>query len=116
MKITDLTHDEKLTLIGLEKTIIQADRTFSSEEAAELKKLAKAMGEEQFKALVDEAKQAFKSLDAIKEQAKKVERPEARQLIYTLLYEMAVPDGLADNEKRVLRWLAKTWQIEGKQV
>jgi uncharacterized tellurite resistance protein B-like protein len=105
----DLTDDERLALVGLIKVVIQADRLYSEEEDAELKKVAYALGEELFIATVDQARERFKSLDAIKEHARTVERQEARELILTTVQEIAVSDEVSPEEAHVVDWLSEMW-------
>ena len=111
MKLTDLSHEEKLALVGFLKIIIQADKEFSDEEAAELNKVAKEMGVPEFKETVNEAKKLFVKVGDIKEFSKKIERQPARELIFNILYEVALPGDIVPEEAKVLSWLAKRWEI-----
>lgn len=112
MKLTELTNDERLALVGFLKIIIQADKDFSDEEAAELNKVAMEMGIPEFKDAVNQAKQLFIKVVDIKEFAKKIERQPARQMIFNILYEVALPGDIVPEEARVLEWLAKQWEIQ----
>ncbi len=111
MKLTDLNHEEKLALVGFLKIIIQADKEFSEEEAAELNKVAKEMGVPEFKDAVNEAKKLFVKVGDIKEWSKKIDRQPARELIFDILYEVALPGDIVPEEAKVLGWLAKRWEI-----
>lgn len=112
MEIADLTHDEKLALIGLLKAVIRADQEFSSEEADELKKIGQEMGNEVFKTVVREAILKFKTLDELKEFSQGIQRQEARELIFHYLYEMALPGTIVPAEARVLKWLVQVWDLD----
>lgn len=105
----DLTDEERLALVGLIKVVIQADRLYSKEEDAELKRIAGEIGEELFIATVDEARERFKTLDAIKEYARTVERQEARELILSTVQEMAVSDEVSPEEAQMVDWLSELW-------
>ncbi len=111
MKLTELTNDERLALVGFLKIIIQADKDFSDEEAAELNKVAKEMGVPEFKEAVAQAKKMFVKVADIKEYALKIERQPARNLIFNILHEVALPGEIVPEEAMVLEWLAKKWDI-----
>ena len=111
MKLTDLTRDEQLALVGFLKIIIQADKDFSEEEAAELNKVAKEMGVPEFREAVAQAKKLFIKVADIKEFSKKIERQPAREMIFNILYEVALPGDIVPEEAKVLGWLAKRWEI-----
>ncbi len=111
MRITDLNKEERLALIGWSKLIIRADKEFSDEEADELKKLAQEMGTALFKEAVAEAKETLKTIDDLKALAEKITSQEARELIFSVLYDIAVPGTIVDEEAKVLQWLAKTWGV-----
>jgi uncharacterized tellurite resistance protein B-like protein len=112
MEISELTREEELGLIGLLKGVIQADKQLSFEENEELKRVADAMGREHFHERVAEARELFKTLADIKGYVEKIERPDARQLIFNMLREMARQDGVVEPEEELLTWLSETWDIE----
>ena len=112
MKLTELSHDERLALVGFLKVIIQADADFSDEEAEELNKVAREMGVPEFKKTVSETKELFKKVADIKDFASKITRQPARELIFSILYEVALPGDIVPEEERVLGWLARMWKIE----
>ncbi len=111
LQINELTDDEELALIGVLKAVIQADKDLSKAENEELKRIAKLMGEK-FHQRVAEAKQRFFSLSDIKKHAEKVQRPEARVLIFNHAVAMARQDGIIPEEADVLSWLAERWGLE----
>lgn len=111
MRISDLNKEERLALIGWSKLIIRADKEFSNEEAEELKKLAMEMGSALFNEGVAEAREQLKSVDDLKALAEKITSQEARELIFSILYDLAVPGTIVESEAKVLQWLAKTWNV-----
>ncbi len=111
MRITDLSKVERVALIGWSKQIIRADKEFSDEEADELKKLATEMGSELFKEAVKEASDRLKSLEDLKAIAAEVKSQEARELIFSVLYDLAVPGTIVAEEAKVLQWLAREWNV-----
>ena len=111
MRISDLNKEERLALIGWSKLIIRADKVYSNEEADELKKLAIEMGTELFRETVAEAKETLRGVEDLKTLAKKITSQEARELIFSVLYDIAVPGTIVEAEAKVLQWLAKTWDV-----
>ena len=111
MRSTDLNTEERLALIGWSKLIIRADKEFSDEEADELKKLAQEMGTALFKETVAQAKEVFRSVEELKTHAETITSQEARELIFSVLYDLAVPGTIVEEEAKVLQWLAKTWGV-----
>ena len=111
MRLSDLSKEERLALIGWAKLVIRADKEFTNEEAEELKKLAVEMGTGLFNEAVADAKAQLKSVDDLKVLAEKITSQEARELIFSVLYDIAVPGTIVDSEARVLQWLAKTWNV-----
>ena len=112
MEIGELTPQENLCLIGLVKAVIQADKVYSEGEAEELKELARKMGVDLFNETVKEARTAFKKLSDIKTYAGTITRQPARELIYALLIEMAMPDAISPAEEEFLAWIAELWEID----
>lgn len=111
MEISDLNKEERLALIGWAKLVIRADRDFSDEEADELKKLANQLGPDNWKEGVEEAAQRLQTANDLKKLAVEIERQEARELIFSVLYDLAVPGTIVEQEAKVLHWLAKTWGV-----
>ncbi len=111
MRITDLNKEERLALIGWSKLIIRADKEFSDEEADELNKLAQEMGSEVFKETVKEAGERLNSVDDLKKLAESITSQEARELIFSALYDIAVPGTIVEEEAKVLQWLANAWNV-----
>lgn len=112
MEVSELTHEERLALVGLMKAVIQADRIYSDEESEELRKVAKLFGKEQFQQTVAEARELFRTLSDIKDYAVRVERPEARELMFELLDDLAQQDDLVQEERELLGWLSRQWEID----
>jgi|GEM_PF-3446169 hypothetical protein len=112
LNVQDLNADEELALIALAKLVVRADHDFSTEEAAQLQRVADRLGAERFGKATARAKESFKKSSDVQAFALKLERPAAKKLIYDLLYEVALAGEIVVDEARVLRWLAKSWAIE----
>lgn len=110
--INELTPEEDLALVGLIKAVIQADLQLTPEENKHLDLLAALMGRERFELRVSEARQRFITLSDIKQFAGLIQRQDARQYIFNLVYEMAKQDELLAAEEDLLAWLAERWNLE----
>lgn len=112
MKLSDLTKEERVVLIGLLKVVVQADKKFTPEELEELNKIADLMGAEKWQDAMAVAQGQFMTKDDMRAAAKFVERQPARELIFKTLCAMAGADVVAFKEEEELAWLARLWQIE----
>ncbi len=112
MDISALNDKERVALIGLLKMVIQADKKVSTEELEELNRVAEAMGPEAWAAAKAKAMEEFNDLNDVRSYVEEgLDRPEARELIYALVKEMAVVDEEDAMEESVLRWLSRIWNI-----
>lgn len=111
MRITDLNKEERMALVAWARLIVRADREVSDEEADQLKKLAKDMGTQLFREAIEDADQQIASLDDLKKQATEITSQEARELIFSIVYELALPGTIVPREAKVLQWLAKVWNV-----
>ena len=114
MEINELNRDERVALLGLLKLMIQADREMSAEEGQELNRIAAQMGPEVWKETKKEAMEQLRSADDIRQQAGRVTRQPARELIYDLVFDMALPGAVVDEEKKELDWLVQLWELKGR--
>lgn len=112
IELNELTPEEQLTLIGLLKAVVGADRQLSLEEDQRLEGVARAMGEQRFRERVSEAQRIFSTLADIKRHALQVERQPARELIFKTVQQMSQQDGVIPEEEEVLTWLAERWEVE----
>jgi hypothetical protein len=111
LSIKDLIESERVALTALAKLIVGADRDFSRGEAKMLRRIVDAMGENQFLKATEAAQKKLRGMKDPRAFALEVERDGAQELIYNLLYDLAVPDDIVEAEKQILRWLAKVWNI-----
>lgn len=113
MDPNQLTRPERMALVGLLKLIIQADEEFSKEEGKELNRIAERLGWEAWNESKQQAMAEFRSLDDVKAFAKTITRQPARELIYDMLLDVALPGSVVPQEKQALDWLAELWEIHG---
>ncbi len=112
MEINELNGDERLALLGLLKLMIQADKEMSDAEGKELNRVAAQMGPELWQETKKAAMVKLRSRKDIREQAERVTRQPARELIYDLVFDMALPGAVVESEKKELDWLAELWEIK----
>lgn len=112
MEINELTPDEELVLLGLLREIVQADGEYTPQEQAAVDRVRSALGPARFDQAILKAQDRFTSRAELKEQARAVERPEARRAIYDLLVTVAASDGVAESEEAPLVWLASWWEMK----
>lgn len=111
MDITALEHEEQLALVGLAKIVVRADQEVSAEESDTLLEWANTLGHPVWTGLIREASERFTNRQIVLDHARTIERQEARNLIYGLLYRMAHSDSLVTAEARILNEVSEMWEI-----
>jgi hypothetical protein len=114
MELGDLNQDERLALVALIEATAQADRKVSDEEEGVLGEVVEALGTEAYQAAVDKADHRFRGEDDLKAFLKGITRPEAREIIYGTVLELAMSDVVTGHEPALLSWLAETWDLESR--
>jgi hypothetical protein len=76
-----------------------------------LDELRRALTPERFQQVRDAAA-ALADDEAIMNAARAVTRPEAREAIFGVLYEMAIPDTIDPSEVAILEHVAALWGLE----
>ncbi len=112
MDILDLTHEEKVALVGLVEFLVESDRAASDDEVAQINAIAGAVGGGNYRELAAEVDQRVSGEDGLRDLLQGVERPEARELILEKAIEAAIPDGIRGREGKILSWLKSEWGIE----
>jgi hypothetical protein len=110
MTAAELDHRELVTLLATLGLMARLDGDASSEEVEFLDEIAADVGEERFSKAATEAAQ-FADAEAIVRNAGQVSRPEARELIFSLLYEMALAESIVAREAELLDKLASIWGL-----
>lgn len=111
MQLTDLHPDELLALVALSRAIVRADGVVSPKEGRMVGRIALAVGEEKYRQAFARAVESYPDEPALKRFLESIQRPEARQLIFDAILDLAVADELQPAELPLLRWLEATWQI-----
>jgi len=116
MTIADLTHDEKVALAALLEMVSMADGEVTEPEAQNLGRIAAALGEDEYRALLDEADEKFDGVEALKEALAAIERQEARELIFGEALAELMESPATHPATELMEWLKTTWKIEVKEA
>ncbi|MBN2799460.1 MAG: hypothetical protein JXX28_09970 [Deltaproteobacteria bacterium] len=111
MTLEELTQEELLTLIGLAKVLIRADKSTTAEEHAAIDALAGRLGPERWESLLREAAGRFRTQGDVMDLAAQVDREPAQRFLYRQLYALAGVDDLVPAEAAILGQLAAMWKI-----
>ena len=114
MEFSDLRGDERLALVALLEFAVVADGGVSDEEVEEISDVVEAIGESEYRELVDEVSRRFQSQADLKTFLETIQRPEARDLIYDFFLEQAAGEALRGRESELVDWLAVVWQLKVK--
>jgi uncharacterized tellurite resistance protein B-like protein len=112
MELADLNKDEQLALAGLLEFVVQASGHVTPDEETEIDAIVEAIGEENYRAAVDEVDKRFPDEQALRSFLAKIERQEAREVIYGTVIEAAMTDTVEGRENQLLPWLATQWKVE----
>lgn len=110
MTLDDLSQPEQVVLLSLVGLMARMDGSVSQEELELLEQIADEIGEKRFEAARDAAANLSDGA-AILGAASSVERQEAREVIFELVYGIAVRDTIAESEATLLNELAKVWGL-----
>ncbi len=111
MDVSGLSENEQTVLLALVGLLARADGRLSQTEMGTLEKLRHALTPERFQKIRDDAA-ALADDEAIMNAARAVTRPEAREAIFGILYEMAIPDVIDPSEVAILEHVAALWGLE----
>jgi hypothetical protein len=114
MEIKDLTASERVTLIALAHACVLADETLSAEEQGGMRKLVQALGEEQYRLAASVARARIQDPESLRAAVIQVTDRAARELIYGTLVELAIPDGISNDEAQLLELLEREWNIQAE--
>lgn len=112
MHFTDLLPEESLALVALSRAIVRADGTVTPLEGRAIAALAAEVGEATYRKLFAKAAESFPDQAALKEFLARIDRPEARSLIYEAILALAAADSISAEEEPLMVWLQETWEIQ----
>lgn len=107
-----LSRDEQILLAALARLVMIADRDLSEAEARHAADLARRLelAPSEWEGVWDEACRALPSATAALAAAEQLERVEAREAIYELVYQLASEATIVDDEWDLLEALDERWR------
>lgn len=114
MELRDLTASERVTLVALAHFLVLADESLSAGEEGILGDLVQRLGVEQYQAAASVARAQIGDFAALRAAVAAVTERPARELIYGTLLELAIPDGITNNEAQLLELLETAWGISAE--
>lgn len=110
MTLDDLSQPEQVVLLALVGLMARMDGSVSQEEMELLEQIADEIGAARFESARDAAA-ALSDGRAILGAAASIDRQEAREVIFELVYGVAVKDTIAQSEATLLNELAALWEL-----
>lgn len=112
MTLQELQHDEKVALVALLGLMARLDGSASRDEITLLTRVIAELGEDAYEDVAADA--AALDDDEIRLAARGVRRPEARAVLFELLYDMAIKQSIVEREAQLLDWLRAEWQLPAR--
>jgi hypothetical protein len=115
--LDDLHDHEQLALGGLIRVLIRQDGHFSEAEEAQIEAVASEIGgTEALWRVISRSAQELRDDDAIREVARRVERPAARVFLREVLEGIAIAETIEPGERKLLAWCDEVWGLEGRDA
>ena len=116
MTLSQLSHEQKLALVALLELFTMADGTVSEGEVAQINLIAEALGDTEYRALLDETETRFADVEMLKASLATVEERAARELIYGTLLQEVMSAPTASHRPELLEWLKVEWSVEVEEA
>ena len=112
MKISELTHEQKIALVAVIEAIAMSDGIIEEPEEETISKIAEELGEETYRQLLNEADEKFPDIESLKNFLETITSQEAREIIYGIALEEAMLSPSVNHlQSRMLEWLRDKWNI-----
>lgn len=113
MELAELNEDERVALVALIVQMVGADSGRSPEEMEEFRAIADEMGRREF----DDALRLALARVSSREQAIELargafDRPASRELVHTVLVDLASADFVSDEERALIREVAAALGVQ----
>ena len=112
MELADLNKDEQIALAGLLEFVVLASGHVTEDEEHEIDAIVGAIGEDSYRVAVEEVDKRFSDEQSLRGFLVKIDRQEAREVIYGTVIEAAMTDTVEGRENALLTWLAAEWKVE----
>lgn len=112
MNLVDLDDTERLALVALVQAMVDADGEQSEEEMSEFREIAHEIGRAAFDEAFSTARARFPNReDAISFAEGAVSRLGAREIIHTVLVDLAGADGISAAEQALIDRVRAMWAL-----
>lgn len=111
MNVDQFNDAELLAFVVLAKHMVHADGDLSQTEMLDLMSVGEVVGMDRFSWALDQTKDLYRDRQATYNVAARVQRYDAKVLIFVLLEELAKGDGVDGQEATILADLRQGWQI-----
>jgi len=113
MTISDLSHKQRIALVALMEAVAMADGSVTEGESSRIGAVAEALGDDEYRRLLNEADERFEDLDHLKQFLETIADRNARELIFGTIWEEAVADPtIVHRESELLQWLSGAWGVD----
>lgn len=112
MNLVDLDDTERLALVALVQAMVAADGEQTENEMSEFREIAHEIGRVAFDDAFAAARQRFPTRDAAVTFAETaVTRSGAREIIHTVLVDLAGADGISADEQAIIDRVRAMWAL-----
>lgn len=116
MTIDKLSHDQKLALVALIELVTLSDGTISEGEEKQIGLISQKLGEESYRALLDETDSRFSSEADLKAFLETIVDRESREAIYGLVMEEVINSPSVVPQRDLLEWLESHWNVCSREI
>lgn len=109
MNPSDMNEDEMIALVALSRVMVAVDGALGVEEMEELSEIGQELGIGAFTSASKKVDELNPDKAAAMALAAKVERPSVRELILTMLSDLASSDGKSDDEAAFIEEVRGAW-------
>jgi uncharacterized membrane protein YebE (DUF533 family) len=112
MKISELTHEQQIALVGIIEAMAMSDGNIDEFEQKTIGQMATEFGDEAYRNLINEADEKYPTLEHLKLFLITITNQEARETIYGVAMQDAMlAPAINHLQSGMLEWLRDNWDI-----
>lgn len=112
MTLNELTHLEKLALVGLMEYVIMADNFLTDDEEDHIRAVTDEIGAEHYEDLIDEFDREYADEADFRSLLESIKQQETRELIYGCILDVTNATILMGRRSELLEWLVREWELQ----
>lgn len=116
MRLNELEMHERTVLVAALRLAVLADHRATEREAMVIDRVARELGASEYEAALERADHDAPDGAALEALAATVTRPEAREVIYATVMEVALADSVTPGDAPLLDGLAALWGLSVKII